>query len=257
MTQDVLEKLWPLLGVLFRAHPWHGVSIGPNAPWTVTAYVELAPTDNVKFEVDKTTGLLKVDRPQKYSSVSPTLYGFIPQTYCGWRVAEFAGKHTNRPGIIGDGDPLDVCILSEKQINRSDILLQATPIGGLRMIDGREADDKIIAVMKGDASYGSWLDVSQCPSALVERLRHYFLTYKMMPGELTSDTEVTHVYGQQDAFDVIRRAQEDYREKFGDIEAQVSSVLEDISTNGRPSAKTNGGKPVAEVVKTDAKKPAK
>ena len=77
-----------LLHRLFRAHPWHGVSIGDEAPDRVTAYIEIVPTDTVKYELDKATGLLKVDRPQKFSNVYPTLYGLIPQTLCGPRSAE-------------------------------------------------------------------------------------------------------------------------------------------------------------------------
>ena len=96
---------------LFKRHPWHGVSIGAEAPALVTCYIEIVPTDTVKYELDKTTGHLKIDRPQKYSSVCPTLYGLLPQTYCGERVAEACRQRTGRPNIVGDGDPLDICVL--------------------------------------------------------------------------------------------------------------------------------------------------
>ena len=74
---------------LFKRNPWHGVSLGAEAPDVVTCYIEIVPTDTVKYELDKATGHLKIDRPQKYSSVCPTLYGLLPQTYCGAQVADF------------------------------------------------------------------------------------------------------------------------------------------------------------------------
>ena len=89
MNDQDRERAWELFGLLFQAHPWHGVSIGPEAPRVVTAYIEIVPTDTVKYEIDKSSGHLKVDRPQQFSNVCPTLYGFIPQTYCGERVAAF------------------------------------------------------------------------------------------------------------------------------------------------------------------------
>src|SRR5262245_4158262 len=127
----------------FRAHPWHGVPIGPDAPRIVTVYVELVPTDTVKFEVDKPTGILKIDRPQMFSNVCPAVYGFVPQTYCAEKVGELCQIRTGRPNIMGDGDPLDICILTEKDISHGDLLLQAVPLGGFRMIDKDQADDKI------------------------------------------------------------------------------------------------------------------
>ena len=120
-----------------RAHPWHGVPIGDDAPRRVTAYIELVPTDTVKYEMDKATGILRVDRPQQYSNVCPSLYGFLPRTLCAERVGARCQERTGRAGIVGDGDPLDVCVLTEKDIPHGDILIKAIPIGGLRMIDGR------------------------------------------------------------------------------------------------------------------------
>jgi len=204
-----------LFGRLFKVHPWHGVPIGADAPNIVTCYVELVPTDSVKYELDKVTGHLKIDRPQKYSSVCPTLYGLIPQTYCGDRVAEICRQQTQRDTIVGDGDPLDVCILTERSISHGDILLRAVPIGGLRMLDRNQADDKIIAVLKDDPAFDSWTNISQCPAALIDRLRHYFLTYKDVPGEATAVMELIEVYDRDAAHDVIRRSQADYQERFG------------------------------------------
>lgn len=209
---------------LFKAHPWHGVFIGDHAPEVVTAYIEIVPTDTVKYELDKPTGLLKVDRPQKFSNVYPTLYGLIPQTFCGRHNAEYCMQKTGRTGIVGDGDPLDVCVLAEKAITHGDILLPVTPIGGLRMVDGNESDDKIIAVMRGDAIYGHMKDIYECPPALVDRLKHYFLTYKDAPGARRRETEITHVYGRDEAHEVIERSMADYREDFGDLQALFESL---------------------------------
>ena len=208
-----------LLHHLFRAHPWHGVAIGDDAPDRVTCYVEIVPTDTVKYELDKPTGLLKVDRPQKFSNVYPTLYGLLPQTYCGPSVAEYCMQQASRTGIVGDGDPLDICILAEKTITPGDIQLTVTPIGGLRMIDGNEADDKIIAVLGSDAIYGHLRDIYECPTPMIERLRHYFLTYKDAPGARRSQTEVTHIYGRDEAHEVIERSMADYAGKFAELKA--------------------------------------
>jgi inorganic pyrophosphatase len=198
----------------YKHHPWHGVAIGSDAPDLVTCYIEIVPTDAVKYELDKVTGHLKIDRPQKYSSVCPTLYGLLPQTLCGDRVAQGSRRRVGARRLVGDGDALDVCVLSERPVSHGDILLRAIPIGGLRMIDGGEADDKIIAVLKDDAAYGDWSDIYQVPPTLVDRLRHYFLTYKEVPGESRDVVQIAEVYGRRVAHDVINRSREDYREQF-------------------------------------------
>ena len=205
----------------YRAHPWHGISIGKESPDTINAYIEILPTDTVKYELDKVTGLLRIDRPQRFSNVCPELYGFVPQTYCGEQVSEFCRMKTGRADIVGDGDPLDICVLTEKHIAHVNIYMRALPIGGLRMLDGDEADDKIIAILDGDPSYGYWQDISQCPSMLVERLRHYFLTYKQSPDAIQKACEITHVYGAEEAKEVIRRSHVDYLEKYGHITAPL------------------------------------
>lgn len=207
-----------LLHLMLQAHPWHGVEIGQDAPDRVACYIEIVPTDTVKYELDKATGILRVDRPQRFSSLCPTLYGFVPQTYCGAEVGARCSERVGRPGIVGDGDPLDVCVLTEKTIPNGGFLLEAIPVGGLRMIDGNEADDKIIAVLAGDGIYGEVTDIGGVPKALVDRLRHYFLTYKQIPGEgaAPKQVEIAEVYGRDEAHEVIRRTQRDYRAKFGD-----------------------------------------
>lgn len=212
------EEMWAKYSrFLFRHHPWHGLETGKKAPALVNAYIEITPTDTVKYEVDKNTGFLKIDRPQAFSSQCPSLYGFIPRTFCGPRVSEYFAKKSKLDKVNGDMDPLDICILSERPIFKSDILIEAKPIGGLRLLDNGEADDKIIAVLKGDLVYGGWEDIKECQSNLIDRLRHYFLTYKDLPSVNLGKTEIIHTYGHEEAHEVIQFSQQDYNEKFADL----------------------------------------
>ena len=94
MDKEELQSIWHSMSHLLRSHPWHGIPVGEDFPHTVNTYIETVPTDTVKFEIDKSSGFLKVDRPQKYSSICPTLYGFIPQTYCHDKVGEFCVEKT-------------------------------------------------------------------------------------------------------------------------------------------------------------------
>jgi len=220
------EPVNRLLGQLFRAHPWHGVPIGAGAPERVSCFIEIVPTDRVKYEIDKRTGYLKLDRPQLYSNICPAPYGLIPQTFCGPKVAELTMERTGRTGIEGDGDPLDVCVLTQSAITHPDILVQARPVGGLRMLDGNEADDKIIAVLHNDGLYGSWNDLSEIPKAVLNRLVHYFETYKLAPGAVEKPVEITHVFGREEAHDLITRAQADYHDQYGYLEKALAAALE-------------------------------
>lgn len=201
---------------LFQAHPWHGVSPGSQAPGLVNAYIEIVPTDVVKYELDKTSGHLRVDRPQRFSSMCPTLYGFIPQTFCGPLVAELCAEKIGQADIEGDGDPMDICVLSEKSFAQGSFFLNAKPIGGLRMIDGQQADDKIVAVLESDLTYGYIDSIDNLPSALVDRLKHYFLSYKQFPGEAPRKVSIADVYGREEALEVIRQSLQDYRDLFAD-----------------------------------------
>jgi inorganic pyrophosphatase len=194
-------------------HPWHGVSIGANAPEIVTAYIEITPSDTVKYEVDKTSGLLKVDRPQLFSNVVPALYGFIPQTYCQDEIAALCMRKTGLTGITGDGDPLDILVLTEHRIAQGNILVQAIPIGGLRMIDKHQADDKIIAVLQQDGMYGQYTEIFQLPEGIVTRIKHYFLTYKRTPGG-SQPVEIPQLYGRDEALEVIEASVRDYKNHF-------------------------------------------
>jgi inorganic pyrophosphatase len=192
----------------FRPHPWHGLEIGPNPPEILNAFIEITPYDLMKYEVDKVSGYLRVDRPQRSSAQHPTLYGFVPRTYCGDRVRTLAP-----PSKRGDGDPLDICVLSERAIARNEIIVRARVIGGLQMIDGGEADDKIISVLENDYVWGHARKITDVPSVLIERLQHYFLTYKLVPGKRTRAT-IKKVYGRAHAIRVVRAAIDDYTERF-------------------------------------------
>ncbi|HEU4478974.1 MAG TPA: inorganic pyrophosphatase [Pyrinomonadaceae bacterium] len=223
MANDDAE-LHQLFKLLFQAHPWHGVYPGAMAPAELAAYIEIVPTDPVKYELDKGSGHLRVDRPQRFSSMCPTLYGFIPQTFCGDEVAALCAERTGLTGIKGDGDPMDICVLSEKAFAHGSFFLQAKPIGGLRMIDGHQADDKIIAVLTADVAYGHLEDISACPKGLVDRLTHYFLTYKQLPGEAPRRVEIAAVYNREESLDVIARSIRDYRTGFGEPETRVAQL---------------------------------
>jgi len=194
-----------------KAHPWHGIPIGDAAPDEVTVFVEIVPSDTVKYEVDKETGYLKIDRPQQYSNVVPANYGFIPQTYCAERIAGLARAGSDIAVSGGDRDPLDILVLSEHHIPRGDIILKARPIGGLCLIDGGEADDKIIAVLKGDKVFEQYIEIAQLPKGILERFEHYFLTYKSLPDE-PNKCEIAFSYGREQSYLVIEAAKGDYAE---------------------------------------------
>ncbi|PID95625.1 MAG: inorganic pyrophosphatase [Bacteroidetes bacterium] len=221
---SLMDPIGRLMGLRYKSHPWHGVDIGDEVPSTITTFIEVVPTDTVKYEVDKVSGYLKIDRPQKYSNVIPAMYGFIPQTLSGRRVAEFCAEKTGKEGIIGDGDPIDICVLTEKEITHGDILVDAVPIGGFRMIDGNESDDKLIAVLKNDAVYGEFARLSDLPSMVVERLKHYFLTYKDLPG-LKKDVEITHTFCVEEAHEIIIRSMDDYHERFENLNTMLTNQI--------------------------------
>lgn len=196
----------------WRPHPWHGLEAGPEPPGLVHAYIEITPFDLVKYEVDKVTGYLLVDRPQRTSSLPPTLYGFIPRTYCGKRVARFS-KHAE----TGDGDPLDICVVSERPISKSEVILTSRVIGGIHTVDGGEADDKIIAVLENDSVWGGVTSIKELHSALVERLRHYFSTYKLVPGQ-PSQVSIEKTFDFEEAQAIVEASLKDYEDEYGRLE---------------------------------------
>ncbi|HEY6132245.1 MAG TPA: inorganic pyrophosphatase [Halioglobus sp.] len=206
----------------WRRHPWHGLYPRmENMPENlVQAYIEMIPTDVVKYELDKVSGFLMVDRPQRTTSSPPALYGFIPRTYCAEEIAKLC------PGAdVGDGDPLDICVFSERHITRADIILRARVVGGIQMIDGGEADDKIVAVLDGDNIWGDVHDIADLPAIKTERLQHYFSTYKMIPGK-DNNIQVDFVYGREHALKVIAASEQDYNNHFGHLHAQARAKEE-------------------------------
>ncbi len=193
----------------WRPHPWHGLEVGPNPPDLVYAFIEMTSFDYIKYEVDKETGYLFVDRPQRTSSLTPSLYGFIPRTFCDENVKELS-KQAKR----GDGDPLDICVISERPINRSEIFLNAVVVGVIQLLDHDEADDKIIAVLENDHIYGDIRDIKDLPDVIVERLQHYFRTYKMVEGK-DPGIEIIGVSGPNKAKKIVAAAIKDYQNAFG------------------------------------------
>ena len=174
-------------------HPWHGADFGDKAPGTVKAMIEIPQGSRTKYEIDKKTGLLKLDRVIYSSFHYPVNYGFIPRTL----------------GL--DGDPLDILVLTEHIITTGDIIMEAKPIGGFRMFDKNEIDDKIIAVMAKDEIYSRYNDITEVPESIIKRLKHYFLTYKNLPGATEPVCEITHIYGKDEAHEVIKRSLYDYQ----------------------------------------------
>ena len=195
----------------WRPHPWHGLSAGKNPPSLVNAYIEITPFDLIKYEIDKSTGYLRVDRPQKGSSHPPSLYGFIPRTFCGENVRNLSPKTTK-----GDEDPLDICVFSERPITKSEIILNTRVIGGIQMIDDGEADDKIIAVLESDDIWGSAQKISDLPQALIDRLLHYFKTYKAVAGA-EPRVSIEQIYDHEHACKVVSASMQDYEAHWGTL----------------------------------------
>jgi inorganic pyrophosphatase len=139
-------------------------------------------------------------------------------------VAALCESRTGREGIRGDGDPLDICVLTERPAAHGDFFVRALPIGGLRLIDGDEADDKIIAVLESDVAYGPLRDIADAPTGLIDRLQHYFLTYKQLPQEAPGRIEITEVYNRKEASEVICRSVEDYRASYGAPETRIAEL---------------------------------
>ena len=193
----------------WRPHPWHGLDPGPAPPSELQVFIEITPFDLVKYEVDKETGYLRVDRAQRTSSLPPALYGFIPRTYAGDRVAELM------PDVEGgDHDPLDICVLSERPISRAEVLVGARVVGGIPMVDGGLADDKIIGILRDDPVFGDVQELDDVPDVLIGRLIHYFKTYKLRP-ESAKPVVVGDPYDRAHAEQVVAASLEDYREEFG------------------------------------------
>jgi inorganic pyrophosphatase len=172
--------------------------------------VELTPFDLIKYEVDKVTGYLSVDRPQLSSAVPPVIYGFIPQTLCSKRVAGLSNRVD-----CGDEDPLDICVISERPIRRVEVILRARVVGVIKTVDQGRADDKIIGILHNDALWNTVEDVDALPEILIQRLQHYFLTYKNFPDQ-DNKISIEGFANADHACQVVEAAMQDYQERFAD-----------------------------------------
>jgi len=173
-------------------HPWHGVHYGEQAPRVVTAVIEISQGSRSKYEIDKATGLLRLDRVIYSSFHYPTNYGFIPQTYGD------------------DKDPLDILVISSQGI-RPLCIVDAKVIGVMQMIDGGDADDKIIAVAANDPGVNHWNNIEELPKHFFNELRHFFEEYKTLENKTVSVEE----FGDKaQAMQIIDDAVKAYKEKF-------------------------------------------
>ncbi|MFP4353270.1 MAG: inorganic diphosphatase [Puniceicoccaceae bacterium] len=191
-----------------RPHPWHGIEPVVEEPDTVRGFIEVTQYDRIKFEMDPVTGYLSVDRPQRNSSLPPNPYGFIPRTLCGRRTGGFMKR-----GTPGDGDALDIVILSEHEMTRAEVVLDARIIGAIETLDHDKADPKIIAVLKGDLLWGDFQELKEVPGRQVERLEHYFRQYKVEKGHENPVAVVDHC-NREKAIELFSRSRGDYSEAF-------------------------------------------
>jgi inorganic pyrophosphatase len=175
-------------------HPWHDVPIGNDAPNEFRAVIEIPKGSKVKYELDKPTGLLKVDRVLYSSVVYPANYGFIPQTYGD------------------DDDPLDVLVLMQEPTVPLSIL-RVRPIGMMTMVDQGQNDEKIIGVHLDDPEYRDYAAIQQIPQHRLRELRRFFEDYKQLEQK---DVAVHDFFGPLEAVDVVRRSMERYQITYGD-----------------------------------------
>jgi len=173
-------------------HPWHDVYYGEQAPQIVTALIEIPKGSKGKYEVDKPSGLIKLDRVL-YSSVHyPANYGFIPKTYAG------------------DNDPLDILVISQIELPQL-CLVDAKVIGVMRMIDKDEVDDKIIAVAQNDIAVNHINSIEELPPHTMIEIRRFFQDYKILENR---KIEVEESYGKEKAYEIIMESIEGYKQKF-------------------------------------------
>ncbi|MDL2234147.1 inorganic diphosphatase [Ruminococcaceae bacterium OttesenSCG-928-L11] len=175
---------------------WHDINPERINPEDFLAVIEIEKGSKKKYELDKETGLIILDRILYTSTHYPTNYGFIPRTYAD------------------DGDPLDVLVLCSEPIEPL-VLVRAYPIGVISMIDDNDADEKIIAIPFEDPTYNSYRSIDALPNHIFSEMQHFFRVYKELEGKATA---VNEVKGQKEAIEVIRKAILLYDETFGSQE---------------------------------------
>ena len=174
-----------------KNHPWHDISFGEESPQIVQAIIEISRGSKAKYEVDKESGLLKLDRVLHAAFYYPINYGFIPKTFAG------------------DNDPLDILVLSQIDFEPLSIV-SAKVIGVMRMID-KGIDDKIIAVCQNDISVSHINSLEELPPHLMSEIKHFFEQYKKL--EQTT-VKVDEFYGKEKAYEIINESIVEYNNKF-------------------------------------------
>lgn len=171
---------------------WHDIDVKRICPDSFEALIEIPKGSKAKYELDKETGILRLDRILYTSTVYPANYGFIPRTYAD------------------DGDPLDVLVLCNEVIYPM-TLVHCYPIGVIKMIDSGELDEKIIAIHVKDPNYNGYTDISQLPDHIFEEMMHFFEVYKSLEHKKTTVKEIAH---REEAERIIQKCMENYRKKF-------------------------------------------
>ncbi len=173
---------------------WHDVDSRRVTPDNFLAVIEIEKGSKKKYELDKRTGLLILDRILYTSTHYPANYGFIPRT------------------LADDGDPLDVLVLCNEPIDPL-VLVQCYPIGVITMLDNGKNDEKIIAIPFGDPTYNAYSNIESLPSHTFEEMRHFFSVYKQLEGKTTA---VNEVMDKAAAIEIIRKSLDHYRMQYGD-----------------------------------------
>ncbi|SHF16897.1 inorganic pyrophosphatase [Caldanaerobius fijiensis DSM 17918] len=173
---------------------WHDIRSDRIAPERFIAVIEISAGSKKKYELDKETGYIKLDRILYTSTHYPANYGFIPRTYSE------------------DGDPLDVLVLCQEELDPL-ILVECYPIGAIKMIDDEDIDEKIIAVPVKDPAFNVYEDIYDLPPHIMQEISHFFEVYKELEHK---ETSVKEVYGKKEAIEIIRKAIERYKKEFGD-----------------------------------------
>jgi len=183
-----------------------------NAPTIVTAFIEIVPSDTVKYEIDKETGILKLTDHKSFPIWFPRFMVLFRKPM-RWKVADYASLKSGKKVIKGDGDPLDICVLSERSVTHGDILLQAIRSVAFVCWMAVKRMIRLLQWWKVTNFIGNGMMCRIVRSLILNRLKHYFLTYKHLPSE-KSICEITNVYGRDEAHEVIRRSMEDYKKHF-------------------------------------------